>query len=180
LKAGGTGLTLTAANHAVHLDRWWNPAVEDQRRSFLILRWRGCDRAASLSRLRGLRDGESGDQPESISTGLPVIGAALALAGLKDSQPAEDLDRFWLPPPPLPVRPAVLQVEPDLVLRRLPSSRTARRRGADQPASTCLHVLCHPEEEGWALLAWRENTFIAASAINPAARSQWCPGPWDR
>jgi SNF2 family DNA or RNA helicase len=30
LKAGGTGLTLTAAQHVVHLDRWWNPAVEDQ------------------------------------------------------------------------------------------------------------------------------------------------------
>jgi hypothetical protein len=30
LKAGGTGLTLTAATHVVHLDRWWNPAVEQQ------------------------------------------------------------------------------------------------------------------------------------------------------
>ncbi|RTL66851.1 MAG: DEAD/DEAH box helicase [Pseudonocardiaceae bacterium] len=30
LKAGGTGLTLTAASHVVHLDRWWNPAVENQ------------------------------------------------------------------------------------------------------------------------------------------------------
>ncbi|MCU7824043.1 DEAD/DEAH box helicase [Kitasatospora sp. DSM 101779] len=30
LRAGGTGLTLTAANQVVHLDRWWNPAVEDQ------------------------------------------------------------------------------------------------------------------------------------------------------
>jgi SNF2 family DNA or RNA helicase len=30
LKAGGTGLTLTAANHVIHLDRWWNPAVENQ------------------------------------------------------------------------------------------------------------------------------------------------------
>nr|WP_218886359.1 DEAD/DEAH box helicase [Kineococcus aurantiacus] len=30
LRAGGTGLNLTAANHVVHLDRWWNPAVEDQ------------------------------------------------------------------------------------------------------------------------------------------------------
>ncbi|PWG03517.1 DEAD/DEAH box helicase [Sphingosinicella humi] len=29
-KAGGVGLTLTAANHVVHLTRWWNPAVEDQ------------------------------------------------------------------------------------------------------------------------------------------------------
>jgi non-specific serine/threonine protein kinase len=30
LKAGGSGLTLTAANHVVHVDRWWNPAVENQ------------------------------------------------------------------------------------------------------------------------------------------------------
>jgi superfamily II DNA or RNA helicase len=30
LKAGGTGLTLTAASHVVHFDRWWNPAVENQ------------------------------------------------------------------------------------------------------------------------------------------------------
>lgn len=30
IKAGGTGLTLTAANHVIHFDRWWNPAVENQ------------------------------------------------------------------------------------------------------------------------------------------------------
>ncbi|MBI2570272.1 MAG: DEAD/DEAH box helicase [Candidatus Schekmanbacteria bacterium] len=30
LKAGGTGLTLTAATHVIHFDRWWNPAVENQ------------------------------------------------------------------------------------------------------------------------------------------------------
>jgi superfamily II DNA or RNA helicase len=30
LRAGGTGLNLTAASHVVHFDRWWNPAVEDQ------------------------------------------------------------------------------------------------------------------------------------------------------
>lgn len=30
LKAGGTGLNLTAATHVIHMDRWWNPAVEDQ------------------------------------------------------------------------------------------------------------------------------------------------------
>jgi hypothetical protein len=30
LKAGGTGLNLTAANHVVHVDRWWNPATETQ------------------------------------------------------------------------------------------------------------------------------------------------------
>ncbi|MGO4888495.1 DEAD/DEAH box helicase [Anaerobacillus sp. MEB173] len=30
LKAGGVGLNLTAANHVIHYDRWWNPAVENQ------------------------------------------------------------------------------------------------------------------------------------------------------
>ena len=38
LKAGGTGLNLTAASHVIHFDRWWNPAVENQAtdRAFLI------------------------------------------------------------------------------------------------------------------------------------------------
>src|SRR3954452_845864 len=30
LRAGGTGLNLTRADHVVHVDRWWNPAVEEQ------------------------------------------------------------------------------------------------------------------------------------------------------
>ena len=30
VKAGGTGLNLTAARHVIHFDRWWNPAVERQ------------------------------------------------------------------------------------------------------------------------------------------------------
>ena len=30
LKAGGLGLNLTRANHVFHIDRWWNPAVENQ------------------------------------------------------------------------------------------------------------------------------------------------------
>jgi non-specific serine/threonine protein kinase len=30
LKAGGVGLNLTAANHVIHFDRWWNPSIENQ------------------------------------------------------------------------------------------------------------------------------------------------------
>ncbi|MCL4407192.1 MAG: SWF/SNF helicase family protein [Thermotogae bacterium] len=30
IRAGGTRLNLTAANHVIHYDLWWNPAVEDQ------------------------------------------------------------------------------------------------------------------------------------------------------
>jgi non-specific serine/threonine protein kinase len=42
LKAGGVGLNLTAADHVIHFDRWWNPAVENQAtdRAFRIGRTR--------------------------------------------------------------------------------------------------------------------------------------------
>jgi SNF2 family DNA or RNA helicase len=42
LKAGGTGLNLTAADYVVHMDPWWNPAVEDQ----------ASDRAHRIGQLR--------------------------------------------------------------------------------------------------------------------------------
>ncbi|QGU01756.1 ATP-dependent helicase HepA [Corynebacterium kalinowskii] len=45
LKAGGTGLNLTAANVVVHMDRWWNPAVENQ----------ATDRAFRIGQLREVR-----------------------------------------------------------------------------------------------------------------------------
>lgn len=49
LKAGGTGLNLTAANHVVLYDRWWNPAVEDQARDRV---WRiGQDKTVICHRL---------------------------------------------------------------------------------------------------------------------------------
>lgn len=49
LKAGGTGLNLTAATHVVHYDRWWNPAVEDQASDRA---WRiGQDRPVQVHRM---------------------------------------------------------------------------------------------------------------------------------
>ncbi len=45
LKAGGTGLNLTAANHVIHFDRWWNPAVEEQ----------ATDRAFRIGQLRNVQ-----------------------------------------------------------------------------------------------------------------------------
>ena len=49
LKAGGTGLNLTAADHVIHYDRWWNPATEDQAtdRAHRI----GQDKAVQVHRL---------------------------------------------------------------------------------------------------------------------------------
>jgi SNF2 family DNA or RNA helicase len=45
LKAGGTGLNLTRANHVFHFDRWWNPAVENQ----------ATDRAFRIGQLRNVQ-----------------------------------------------------------------------------------------------------------------------------
>ncbi|MBP1465962.1 DEAD/DEAH box helicase [Candidatus Chloroploca sp. M-50] len=45
LKAGGTGLNLTHANHVFHFDRWWNPAVEDQ----------ATDRAFRIGQIRNVQ-----------------------------------------------------------------------------------------------------------------------------
>jgi uncharacterized Zn finger protein len=83
---------------------------------FLILRWRGRDREPLLARLRALR----GSEPAAAETEAPArpSGAALALSGI--AAPASDPERFWLPPPPLPPRPAVLETDPALLLRQLP------------------------------------------------------------
>jgi uncharacterized Zn finger protein len=82
---------------------------------FLILRWRGRDRETLLGRLRELRaDGTPAEQRDQ----MPAAGTAIALADLPE--PGDGTDRFWQPGAPLPARPAVMNVEPDLVLRQLP------------------------------------------------------------
>ena len=84
---------------------------------FLILRWRGRDRADLLDRLRELRGGE-GAAAEGEREPPSAAGTALALADL--TEPGDRTAHFWLPPPPLPARPAVLDVEPDVLIRQLP------------------------------------------------------------
>ena len=90
---------------------------------FLILRWRGRDRETLLGRLRELRaDGSADGTASEPSDQLPAAtGAALALSGLTWHGDASDRpDRFWQPPAPLPARPAIMNVESDLLLRQLP------------------------------------------------------------
>jgi uncharacterized Zn finger protein len=88
---------------------------------FQILYWRGRDRETLLGRLRVLRDGVA-DRPVPTTDRAPAarFGSATALAGLTVPALDETLDRFWLPPVPLPQRPPTLDVEPDLLLRQLP------------------------------------------------------------
>lgn len=82
---------------------------------FLILRWRGRERDALMSRLRELRADAAPEPSDEVAPA--AAGGSLALAGL--TQPTCQPERFWLPPAPLPNRPATLDVEPDLLLRQL-------------------------------------------------------------
>ena len=109
---------------------------------FALLHWRGRSRADLLDRLRELRSADteprSADtEPRSVDTepgsarsaagrsagqpgpGRPAAGAAGVLADLPVTPLAETVDRFWLPPVPLPDRPPSLASRPDLLLRQL-------------------------------------------------------------
>ncbi|HEX5541956.1 MAG TPA: SWIM zinc finger family protein [Micromonospora sp.] len=104
---------------------------------FQILHWRGRDRERLLMRLRALRTGEevddtpSGHREDSAASAgdatadrmggatAAASGAALALADLPAAPLAEAVDRFWLPPVPLPARTPTLATAPDLLLRQL-------------------------------------------------------------
>lgn len=84
---------------------------------FLVLRWRGRDREALLSRLRELRADAPAEPAHEEAP--PAAGSALALAGL--ARPTGQPERFWLAAAPLPARPATLDVDRDLLLRQLPT-----------------------------------------------------------
>jgi uncharacterized Zn finger protein len=89
---------------------------------FQILQWRGRQREELLTRLRELRSGGPRSGPRRREAGSPApIGAALALADLASPPLTEAIDRFWLPPVPLAAQPATLDIEPDLLLRQLPT-----------------------------------------------------------
>ncbi|HEX5597123.1 MAG TPA: SWIM zinc finger family protein [Micromonosporaceae bacterium] len=96
---------------------------------FQILHWRGRDRDRLLARLRALRTGTgSADsaQPGGGATSAggvggdtTAVGAGPALGDLPVAPLNETVDRFWLPPVPLPARTPTLPTEPDLLLRQL-------------------------------------------------------------
>ena len=86
LKAGGTGLNLTAADHVFLLDPWWNPAVEDQ----------ATDRAHRIGQVRPVIAVKliSADTVEERILELQKAKRALAAAAIGDEQGlVERLDR---------------------------------------------------------------------------------------
>ncbi len=93
LKAAGTGLNLTAANHVVHFDRWWNPAVENQ----------ATDRAYRIGQRRNVLvhkfvvKGTIEERIDALISGKKYLADSLLRAGpeklLMDMSP-EELLRF--------------------------------------------------------------------------------------
>jgi non-specific serine/threonine protein kinase len=88
LKAGGSGLNLTAASHVVHFDRWWNPAVENQ----------ATDRAFRIGQVKNVlvhkfvcrgtveeRIDELIDSKRRLSEDLLEGGAEMLLTEMKDA-----------------------------------------------------------------------------------------------
>jgi uncharacterized Zn finger protein len=98
-------------------------AEEFDEDPFQILHWRGRSREDLLSRLRLLRGGGASPSRRRPARARPPapVGAAAALAEVTDTPLEEAVDRFWLPPQPLPARPPTLETEPDLLLRQLPT-----------------------------------------------------------
>ena len=100
LKAGGTGLNLTAANHVVLYDRWWNPAVEDQARDRA---WRIGQTKTVISH-RLVCPGTVDERVEEVVAGKRRIADLV----LPKSSSLADLDRDQLG--------AALGIRPDAVL----------------------------------------------------------------
>ncbi|MFG3706609.1 DEAD/DEAH box helicase [Micromonospora sp. NPDC047670] len=91
LRAAGTGLNLTRADHVVHYDRWWNPAVEDQAtdRAYRI----GQTRPVQVHRL--IAEGTVEDRIAALLAGKRELAEAVldagpaALAALSDTELAD-------------------------------------------------------------------------------------------
>jgi uncharacterized Zn finger protein len=90
---------------------------------FQILHWRGRDRETLLAHLRKLRGGVNRARRPRRRATPPVtpagIGATAVLTGAASPELSGTVERFWLPPVPLPTRPTTVDTGPDLILRQL-------------------------------------------------------------
>ncbi len=118
LKAGGTGLNLTAANHVVLYDRWWNPAVEDQARDRA---WRIGQRNTVVCH-RLVCPGTVDERVEEIVAGKRHIANMV----LPKSSSIGDLDGDQLQ--------VALGIDPDLIL--IDDSESDLATAAEGPAET--------------------------------------------
>ncbi|MDH3681241.1 MAG: DEAD/DEAH box helicase [Acidimicrobiia bacterium] len=113
LKAGGTGLNLTAASHVVLYDRWWNPAVEDQARDRV---WRIGQKSTVVCH-RLVCPGTVDERVEEVVAGKRQIADLV----LPKSSSVGDLDAEQLQ--------RALGIDPDVVLAELDADLVSQQPG---------------------------------------------------
>jgi predicted DNA-binding protein (MmcQ/YjbR family) len=118
LKAGGTGLNLTAASHVVLYDRWWNPAVEDQARDRV---WRIGQKSTVICH-RLVCPGTVDERVEEVVAGKRQIADLV----LPKSSSVGDLDAQQLQ--------RALGIDPDLLLAELETDLVPSDNAGPTPA----------------------------------------------
>jgi superfamily II DNA or RNA helicase len=197
LKAGGTGLNLTAATYVVHLDPWWNPAAEDQAsdRAHRL----GQTRPVTIYRLvgRGTIEeqisslhAEKRDMADALLSGAGPVDVDALVALLREpvaGAPADDdVDLEAYTPPPPPPRPAP-------AAPAAPAAPVASGRGAGLPelravasalqASLDARELAESTRNVYKNAAKRiERDLAAACAESPdrlkVVLTRYLNGPW--
>jgi uncharacterized Zn finger protein len=105
---------------------------------FELLLWRGRSRDQLLADLAGTEE----EQPDDVQP----VGALRVLGDLPAIDPAASLERFWLPPVPLPARPPTLQAPVDLLVRQLPDPPPALGGRAALEALGALYLALEPDD----------------------------------
>lgn len=185
-KAGGVGLTLTAANHVIHLSRWWNPAVEDQAtdRAFRIGQTRDVtvylpqavhpnpslaetsfdlklhalmERKRTLS--RGLfAPGEEESDADALFEGIVTEAAPEPL-----SAPAEAHHPLPVNAPPPPRRTLSTRLRPVREPPPLPSNIEDAQRRAERPTNLPSRIVFEPDQP-------RDLTIFRSPLVKDAPR----------
>ena len=165
LKAGGTGLNLTAASHVVLYDRWWNPAVEDQARDRA---WRiGQTRTVVSHRL--VCPGTVDERVEEVVAGKRHIADLV----LPKSSSLSDLDADQLRVA-LGLRPdTLLTEEDDMNQRPTPAAGSpvavARRRS---PSGSTSGVPCRSSPDPEPIIPAADPTALLRSLGDPPLQGQ--------
>ena len=158
LKAGGTGLNLTAASHVVLYDRWWNPAVEDQARDRA---WRiGQTRTVICHRL--ICPGTVDERVEEVVAGKRRIADLV----LPKSSSLADLDSDQLR--------AALGIRPDArAHRRAGRVREVGVSRARRPPSAVRRVAVLRRAATSGAATTRTTSSRSIRSRRPTTRSRW-------
>jgi hypothetical protein len=183
-KAGGVGLTLTAANHVVHLSRWWNPAVEDQAtdRAFRIGQTRNVTvyLPQAIHPEPALRNTSFDLKLHALMERKRTLSRGLFASGEDDSDADALFDAVVTDVAPEPMRASATMPEVPIVIPERPRSKLSLRRPlaarADaEPPSAISAQSAQTEDRGIAAKPNAEATARTQSAPSWPRRVVYVP-----